>query len=198
MSNSLLTAAGLYTAKFAQMKSRRLKALRARREKQREADFRTRALQARTRDGPNRHYGVLAGVNPALDRPPLEGAELQAAMDDWVAKERLTPEQRAQLERDTRFQAALGEGSVWDMTRRKSIPSRFHKRIDTLRPGTSRRNVVFDIRYKRSKPNDAMKHGIRFEEEALKRFERDYNVQTTKCGLFTHEEHAWLTTTPGK
>lgn len=177
---------------------RRLNAQRARRAKQREADYRVRVLQSRGRDGPSRHYGLLFGMNPALDRPPLEGADLQAAMDNWVREQHMTPQQRAQLETDTIFQAAAGVGSLWDQTRRKSVSSRHHKRIARMKPSTSRRNAIFDIRYKVTRPTKEMRHGIKYEAEAIRRFEDEYGFKTTRCGLFSHEKFAWITCTPGK
>lgn len=177
---------------------RRLTAQRARRAKQREADYRVRVLQSRARDGPSRHYGLLFGMNPALDRPRLEGAELQAAMDNWVREQHMTPQQRSQLQTNTIFQAAAGVGSLWDQTRRKSVSSRHHKRIAKMRATTSRRNAIFDIRYKVIKPTKDMRHGIKYEPEAIRKFEEDYGFKATRCGLFSHEEFPWITCTPGK
>ncbi|KAJ1531340.1 hypothetical protein ONE63_000024 [Megalurothrips usitatus] len=207
ISHERLLFSGEFTAKFVERKARRLRAQRERRRRQREAAVRVARAQvqlaraAGRRQGPTQHYGLLAGINPAFDRPPLDGADLQKAMDEYVmaAKQENTPAAREALERATRLQAATAnDGRLWQVTRSRSVPSTFHKRLARMRPQTSRRGALFDIRYKRMNPTKEMRHGIKFEDEAVRRFEQETGHKTTKCGLFVHPEYPWITCTPGE
>lgn len=111
-----------------------------------------------------------------------------------IHRNRLTDEQRSNLEASTKLQS---ECSLWLKAREERLTASRFGEVVKMRPTTSVRSKVYYLLYHTLPSLGALQHGRTYEKVAKEQFAQEYEKTVEECGLFVDKDFPYLAATPG-
>jgi hypothetical protein len=131
--------------------------------------------------------------------PDVDPDVLTQLCDDFFeAQVQVTPEQRRQIEEETRTQAKGSKLQVakWMSERQKRISASNAKKVFQRRPTTLCASLVKDLLRPKTISSAAIDHGIVHEAKAKERYSEEFGVVVEDCGIYIDLENPFLCASP--